>query len=202
MEKTGGNGFNVVEFAQLDSTNAKAREMAVGGALPWTVVVAARQAAGRGRKGNAWYSPVGGLYFSVVLPPSNIDDLQTLTIMAAFAVAQAIKDSYGLEPFIKLPNDVYINGLKVCGIMTENVICPPIGESLRANLAFGGARPQGGDRIKCSVMGIGLNTNIAEFPADLDGKITSLQAVLGQPIDNKSILEQIITQLKQLLKSN
>jgi biotin-(acetyl-CoA carboxylase) ligase len=51
-------------------------------------------------------------------------------------------------------------------------------------------------------MGIGLNTNIAEFPADLDGKITSLQAVLGQPIDNKSILEQIITQLKQLLKSN
>ena len=181
----------IIEFEVVDSTNVKAKELAGQGAAPWTVVVADRQGTGHGRKGNEWHSPAGGLYFSVVLPPSDIDDLQTLTIMAAFAVAQTIKEGFGVEPFIKLPNDVYLNGLKVCGIMTENVIAPPIG----------GARPQGGEEVKCSVMGIGLNTNIVTFPNDLIGQATSLQAVLGKPIDNNAILEQIITQLQKILKS-
>jgi len=178
--KIGADGFKIVEFELLDSTNAKARQMASGGALPWTVVAAARQEAGHGRKGNAWYSPVGGLYFSVVLPPSDIDDLQILTIMAASSVAQILKDNFGIEPFIKLPNDVYLNGKKVCGIMTENVIA--------------------GD-VKCSVMGIGLNTNIVDFPKELSDSATSLRSILNKPIDNKAILEQIITQLQKTLDS-
>lgn len=196
------NEFNVIEFEVLDSTNSKAKEMASGGALPWTVVVALRQDEGRGRKGNEWYSPRGGLYFSVVLPPSDIDDLQTLTIMAAFAVAQTIKDGFGVEPFIKLPNDVYLNGKKVCGIMTENVISPPLGRgSLNGSPPIGEARPQVGEDVKCSVMGIGLNTNITEFPDGLINQATSLQEVSGKPIDNKAILEQIITQLQKVLVS-
>lgn len=190
--KIGAGGFKIIEFEVLDSTNAKAREMVAGGVLPWTVVVAARQESGHGRKGSVWYSPKGGLYFSVILPPSYIDNLQTLTIMAASSVAQILKDSFGIEPFIKLPNDIYLDGKKVCGIMTENVISPPIGE----------VRPQDGGIVKCSVMGIGLNTNIVDFPKELAGNITSLQSILNKPIDNKAILEQIITQLKQLLKSN
>jgi BirA family biotin operon repressor/biotin-[acetyl-CoA-carboxylase] ligase len=120
------------------------------------------------------------LYFSIILPKSNVDNLQTLTIMAAVAVAQIIKNSLGVEPFIKLPNDVYLNGKKVCGIMTENVV---------------------GADVKLSVMGIGLNTNIKEMPADLRAKTTSLELELGKAIDNKAILGQIITQLKAILKS-
>lgn len=180
MENKEVGGFNIVEFGDLDSTNTKARELAGKGAGAWTVVTALRQDQGRGRKGNEWYSPPGGLYFSVILPKSNIDDLQILTIMAAFAVAQAVKDGFGVEPFIKLPNDVYLDGKKICGIMTENVIA--------------------GD-IKCSVMGIGFNTNIIEFPGELSGSATSLRAVLGKPIDNNAILEQIITQLQKILAS-
>ena len=131
--------YSIEKFDELGSTSAKAKEFAARGVKPWTVVVAAKQGSGYGRKGDAWFSPAGGLYFSVVLPKSNIDDLQILTILAAFCVAKAIKDDYGVEPFVKLPNDVYLNGKKICGILTENVI---VGE------------------IKSSVIGIGVNTNI------------------------------------------
>ena len=85
--------LDLKQFDNLDSTSVKAKEMAVNGAGPWTVVAAIEQGSGYGRKGNAWYSPPGGLYFSVILPKSDIDDLQILTILAAFSVAKTIKDN-------------------------------------------------------------------------------------------------------------
>lgn len=172
--------FNIVEFDDIDSTNKKAKEMALTGAKAWTVVLAKQQGAGYGRKGNAWFSPTGGLYFSVVLPKSNIDDLQILTILAAFCAAKTVKDNFGVEPMIKLPNDVFLNGKKICGILTENVL---------------------GSEIKSSVMGIGLNTNIDDFPNELKDSITSLKVQIGKAIDNKAILEQIIGELQKVLKT-
>ena len=176
---TEDNKFKIIKHDSLDSTSAKAKEMAAAGAEPWTVVLAQKQEGGYGRKGNAWYSPEGGLYFSVILPKSNIDDLQTMTILAAFSVAKTIKEQFGAEPFVKLPNDVYLNGKKICGILTENVIA--------------------GD-IKSSVIGIGINTNIGYFPVDLAGA-TSLKIELGKTIDNNDILEQSISQLQLIFKS-
>ena len=170
----------IKNYKTLKSTNLKAKELAKKGAEPWTVVVAEEQKAGYGRKGAAWLSPRGGLYFSIVLPKSNIDDLQTLTILAAFITAKVIKDNFGLEPFIKLPNDIWINGKKVCGVLTENVI---------------------GKEVKLSVMGIGLNTNIEKFPEDLENIATSLKIELGKEVDNKKILEQIVEGLKEQLRT-
>jgi BirA family transcriptional regulator, biotin operon repressor / biotin---[acetyl-CoA-carboxylase] ligase len=166
--------FDIKKFDTLDSTSAKAKELAAQGAAAWTVVLAGKQEVGYGRKGNPWYSPEGGLYFSIILPKSNIEDLQILTVLAAFCVAKTIKDNYEAEPFVKLPNDVYLNGKKVCGILTENVI---LGE------------------VRSSVIGIGINTGIDYFPADLNAA-SSLKKELGKPIDNKLFLEQIIVQLQ------
>jgi BirA family transcriptional regulator, biotin operon repressor / biotin---[acetyl-CoA-carboxylase] ligase len=171
--------FKIITLDQLESTSAKAKELAAAGEKSWTVVVAKEQIGGYGRKGTGWFSPAGGLYFSVILPKSNVQDLQILTILAAFCVANAIKENFGVEPFVKLPNDVYLNGKKVCGILTENVIC--------------------GDEI-LSVIGIGVNTNIDAFGADLT-KATSLKIELGQTIDNRAILVQIISQLQQTFKA-
>jgi len=171
--------IEIIEFDLLDSTNAKAKELAAGGAKPWTVILAKKQSGGYGRKGQAWYSPAGGLYFSVIMPKSNIDDLQLITIFAAVAVGQIIKNDFVLEPFIKLPNDVYINSKKVCGILTENVI---------------------DSRIKLSVMGIGLNTNIESFPSELINSTVSLKQILGYEVDNKAILRQIIAELQKIFK--
>lgn len=175
----GDKNFNIIEFEELASTNAKAKELALAGAAPWTVVVAKKQVGGYGRKGNAWFSPEGGLYFSAVLPKSNLADLQILTIMAAFCVARAVKEKFGVEPMIKLPNDVYLNGKKICGVLTENIIC---GE------------------IKSSILGIGVNTNISTFPAEL-ALASSLARELSQPIDNDAVLVQIISQLQDVFKS-
>lgn len=171
--------YQIKKFKELDSTNAKAKELAAQGADPWTVVMAERQGLGYGRKGSTWFSPAGGLYFSVVLPKGNIDDLQILTILAAFCGARVLKDNYEIEPFVKLPNDVYLNGKKICGILTENVIAA---------------------EVKLSVIGIGVNTNIDSFPGELD-KATSLKIETGKTIDNDVILRQIISQLKNTFKS-
>lgn len=169
----------IKSYKTLQSTNQKAKEIAAE-VKPWTVIVAEEQKAGYGRKKTAWFSPRGGLYFSIILPKSEIEDLQTLTILAAFIVAKVIKENFNLEPFIKLPNDVWVNGKKVGGILTENVI---------------------GKEVKTSVMGIGLDTNIEKFPKDLENIATSLKIELGREVDNKKILEQIIAGLKWQLKT-
>jgi len=170
----------IKNYKTLSSTNSKAKELAKRGTDPWTIIVAEKQTGGYGRKKAAWSSPKGGLYFSVILPKSNIDDLQTLTILAAFICAKTIKDNFNLEPFIKLPNDVWINGKKVGGILTENII---------------------GKEVKTSVMGIGLNTNVRKFPKDLENIATSIKIESGKEADNQKLLKQIIRQLKEQLKT-
>jgi len=170
----------IKNYKTLESTNLEAKELAQKGADPWTIVVAKEQTGGYGRKKSVWSSPKGGLYFSIILPKSNIDDLQTLTILAAFICAKTIKENSNLEPFIKLPNDVWVNGKKLAGILTENII---------------------GRDVKTSVIGIGLNTNIKKFPKDLENIATSLKIELGREVDNQKILGQIIKGLEEQLRT-
>ena len=171
--------YKIIEFESLASTSEKAKELALAGAEPWTIVLAIEQTGGHGRKGEAWFSPQGGLYVSIILPKSNIIDLQTLTILTAFIIAQTIKNNYKLEPLIKLPNDVLLDGKKVCGILTENVIM--------------------GNETLISILGIGLNTNILEFPIELNDLAISLQQSLSTQVWNEQILEQIVVGLKNQL---
>jgi BirA family biotin operon repressor/biotin-[acetyl-CoA-carboxylase] ligase len=172
--------MRIEKIKTISSTNQKAKELAQKGAEPWTVVVADEQTAGYGKEKVSWFSPKGGLYFSIILPKSQIEDLQTLTVLAAFIIAKTIKNNFSLEPLIKLPNDVLIKQKKVAGILTENII---------------------GKEIKTSVMGIGLNTNIDRFPEELEKIATSLKIESGKEVDNKKILEQILKELKEQLKT-
>jgi BirA family biotin operon repressor/biotin-[acetyl-CoA-carboxylase] ligase len=171
--------MKILEFEKLESTQKKAKEIAKE-AEPWTVIVAKEQTRGYGRKGNFWYSPKGGLYFSVILPKTKIEDLQILTILAAFCVAKILKEDFKLEPFIKLPNDVWLNGKKICGILTENIIV--------------------GKEVKNSIIGIGLNTNIEKFPKDLENIATSIKIELKKEVDNKELLKKILEELKEKLE--
>lgn len=172
--------MRIFEFAKLDSTQKKAKELVKKKIHPWTVILAKEQNQGIGRKGNFWFSPPGGLYFSIILPKSKVEDLQILTILAAFSLAKVIKENFNLEPFIKLPNDLYLNGKKIAGILIENLIL--------------------GKEVKASIMGIGLNTNIDKFPKDLENKATSIKIELGKKVENKKILEKILGELKEELK--
>jgi BirA family biotin operon repressor/biotin-[acetyl-CoA-carboxylase] ligase len=171
--------MKILEFEKLESTQKKAKEIAKN-SEPWTVVLAKEQTGGYGRKGNFWYSPKGGLYFSVILPKTKIEDLQILTILAAFCVAKILKEDFKLEPFIKLPNDVCVNSKKICGILTENMIL--------------------GKEVKNSIIGIGLNTNIEKFPKDLENVATSIKIELKKEVDNKELLKKILEELKEKLE--
>jgi BirA family biotin operon repressor/biotin-[acetyl-CoA-carboxylase] ligase len=171
--------MEIKRFKKINSTNLKAKELFKEGASSWTVVLAEEQETGYGRKGEKWVSPWGGLYFSIILPKGKIKDLQTLTILTAFVVARAIKEEFGLEPLIKLPNDVLLNGKKVCGILTENVV---------------------GSDVKSSIMGVGLNTNSMEFPG-LEEIATSIKLETGKIVDNEKLLQKILEEIKNQLEN-
>ncbi len=167
--------MEIKKYKKVSSTNLLAKKATN---KPWSIILAEEQIAGYGRKKDYWFSPKGGLYFSIILPKSNIEDLQTLTLLAAFAVAETIKENLEIEPFIKLPNDVYINNKKVAGILTENVV---------------------GKDVKFSVMGIGLNTNLSKFPKKLEDTATSLQLESKKKINNKKFLVEIVKKIKKQL---
>ena len=114
--------FQVNFSPSVDSTNTVLRSLAEQGAAEGTVVIAGEQTGGRGRMGRAFYSPGGsGIYLSLLLRPVNADPRQTVTLTAAAAVAlcQAMEAVSGAEPQIKWVNDIFLNGRKVSGILSE-----------------------------------------------------------------------------------
>ena len=141
-------------YRRTDSTNTRARELAEAGAPRGTVVTAGEQTGGRGRQGRSWVAPAGkALLYSAVLRP--LDERHLLLPLAApIAVCEAAESLRpGVECAIKWPNDVWVEGRKVGGILIE-------------------ARPQDG----WAVIGVGLNLAIEpdEFPAELRETATSL----------------------------
>jgi len=167
----------IKKYKKVSSTSALAKKLKP---KVWSIILAEEQISGYGRKESQWFSPKGGLYFTIILPKSKIEDLQTLTILAAFIVAKIIKENFDLETFIKLPNDIYINQKKVGGILTENIL---------------------GRKVKFSIMGIGLNTNIDKFPKDLENIATSLKIELGRKVNNEKILKRVVDGIREQLKT-
>lgn len=111
-------------YDTLESSNRTAKTLALEGAPHGTMVLAGQQTAGRGRLGRRFESPAGkGVYLSLVLRPSlPMTEAQAVTVSAAVAVCRAVKKLCGLELGIKWVNDLYYNGKKVCGILTEAVL--------------------------------------------------------------------------------
>jgi len=144
----------ILIYDSIESTNKTAKEMAVSGAEHGTVLIANYQTAGRGRKGRSFHSPPDhGLYMSFILHPMRFC-LSTPSLMTAFAavsVCESIEAISDKTPQIKWVNDVFIDGKKVCGILTEAVT------------------DTGSDNIHSIIVGIGINfsTPAMAFPDDL-----------------------------------
>lgn len=160
-----GHPFAITVRKRVDSTNAEARRRALEGAPEGTVIVAEEQTAGRGRPGKTFFSPAStGLYLSVVLRPQlAVDRVQLVTCAAAVAGAQAIEQVTGRTTLIKWVNDLYCNGRKVSGILTEGVV------DMESGL------------LEHAVLGIGVNVKPPDdgFPADIAD-------VAGTVLDDRS----------------
>lgn len=116
------NKLKVYSFDTVDSTNNIAKKLATNSADEGAVVVATKQTAGRGRLGRTFLSERGGVYFSVVLRPDTANSPLFITVAAAVAAARAIERVSCKKCELKWVNDVYIDGKKVCGILTEGCV--------------------------------------------------------------------------------
>lgn len=151
----------VLYFDTIDSTNTKAQELAEKGYPSGTLVVADKQESGKGRRGRSWVSPSGtGIFMTLMIKPDiNPNNASMLTLVAALAVAKAITSVTGEKALIKWPNDIVINGKKVCGILTE------------MNEQF--------DYINHIVVGIGINVHNESFPEEISQMASSLMIEAG-----------------------
>ena len=159
-----GNQIRV--FRETASTNQLVDQIGLAGEPEGLVIFAESQTQGRGRLGRQWISPSKkGLWFSVLLRPAlRPPQMTQLTVIAATALARAIRETTPLIPEIKWPNDILINGKKVAGVLTEMSAEP--------------------DRVLHAVIGMGLNVNLDEedFPDALNPPATSLRRECGKPI--------------------
>ena len=155
-------GRNIYYFDSLSSTNIKAKEIATK-SKEGTIVIAEEQTKGKGRLGRSWLSPKGkGIWMSIILKPKVAPiKVAKITLIGAAAVNQGLKD-IGIKSYIKWPNDIVIDGKKVCGILTEM--------SCELNM------------INYCIMGIGINVNLdkEDFSKDLIDTATSLKSIAGE----------------------
>jgi len=154
---------NVHVFETVDSTNNVLKDMASKGVPSGTVVISDHQSGGKGRRGRSFSSPSGvGIYLSYLLKPdSGFDKISDLTSWTAVAVADAIKNAYGLDSQIKWVNDLLMNRKKICGILTEVTV---EGES---------------GLIDTCIIGIGINVNESGFPEEISQIATSISIENG-----------------------
>lgn len=166
-------GRKVFYCDSISSTNDLAKELAREGAGEGSLVVAEEQTGGKGRLGRGWYSPrYKGIWFSLILyPPVNPSEASQITMLAAVALASAIRDVTGVAAGIKWPNDLLVGGKKVCGILTE----------LSAEM----------DRIDHLVVGAGINANldVEDFPEEVRSTATSLKADAGRAVSRVRLLQ-------------
>jgi len=175
-------GRNMEFHREIDSTNIRAKVMAIAGAEHGTVVLAERQQAGHGRFGRAFYSPENsGVYLSIILRPKLAADRAVLTTaMAAVAVARAVEAVADVRAEIKWVNDVYIVGRKVCGILCE------------AGLDFESGQMQ------YVVMGIGVNVAPMVFPPELASIATSISNEWGKAVSRSAFTAALLDEINAL----
>lgn len=179
IRKTKWMGQEIKYFESIDSTNVRAKQLAEEGYPNGTLVVADQQTAGRGRRGRAWESPKGNSIFMTFLlkPEISPNNASMITLVAALAIAKAISEITGEEAKIKWPNDIVVNGKKVCGILTE------------MSAQF--------DYINHIVVGIGINVNTEQFPEEIEHMATSLKLEYQKNFQRANIIESVLEHFEE-----
>jgi BirA family biotin operon repressor/biotin-[acetyl-CoA-carboxylase] ligase len=155
-----------------------AKRKAQQGTIEGTVVIAEEQTAGKGRIKRPWLSPKGNIALSIILYPS-LAYLSSLIMVASLAVVHCIEKVTGLKSQIKWPNDVLVNGKKVCGILIES--------DVRGNI------------VDYAIIGIGININLrlSDFPG-ISPTATSLSDELGKEVSRLDVVRQLLVETERL----
>ncbi|WP_458404724.1 biotin--[acetyl-CoA-carboxylase] ligase [Methanobrevibacter sp.] len=174
-------GKKLYVFNEVSSTNTVAKFLAKNGAENGTVVLSEKQTDARGRSGKAWAAPLGGVWLSIIVKP-NVDysKIPLITIATGVAVANAIERTGIKNVEIKWPNDIMLNGKKVCGILTEAVTQY--------------------NHIDSVIIGVGIdaNININEFPEELQEGTTTIAEELGRPEDENQLIRYFLEEFEKI----
>jgi len=170
-----GRTERVTFLPEAVSTMDIAKEMARKGCPDFTVVIAERQTQGRGRLRRVWQSAAGGLYVTVVLRP----DLPVLissrvNFLASMTLARLLREGYGVAAGVKWPNDILVQGRKLCGLLSE----------MEAE----------GERVAFINIGIGLNVN--NDTAGVEPPAVSLKALLGREVSRRELLTRFLDEFE------
>lgn len=158
--------INILFFESLDSTSTYAKQNAASLPLP-SLIIANEQTAGRGRRGNSFFSPKDtGLYMTVIF--ESPDSCELLTPKAAVAVCRILEIN-GIEPKIKWVNDIFVSDKKVCGILAERFLV---------------------NKKPIVAIGIGINLTTADFPSEL-----TAAGSINLICDKKALAEEITQEL-------
>lgn len=174
LRSTKWAGKSIFVFKETDSTNIQAKAGGEKGESHGTLYVAESQSAGRGRRGRSWESPAGeSIYMSLLLRPE-LPPVKApmLTLVMALAVARAIREQTGAEALIKWPNDIVVQGRKICGILTE----------MSTEMTW----------INYVVIGIGINVNQNEFPEELKDCASSLKMETGRRFRRSHLIAAVM----------
>jgi len=177
-------GREIIVLDETTSTNDVVLQMANEGAPEGLVVFAEHQTAGRGQRGNVWESPAGkGLLYSILLRPNvAVQDSARLVDWAVKGIAWTLESACLRKATIKPPNDIYIDGRKVAGVLVEMRAQP--------------------DAPHLAVVGIGANVNQtpSHFPEELRDRATSLAIVIGGPLDRNTLAIALLRNLDRLYR--
>lgn len=175
-------GRKAILLTSTLSTQGDVLKLAEQGQAEGAVVIAEEQTGGRGRFGRKWFSPPGkGIWMSVLLRPDlPLQHTPQLTLLAGVAVCRAVRACTGADAGIKWPNDLLIDGRKVCGILLESTVED--------------------HEVRYCIAGIGVDVNFdsEDYPEDLTTIATSLKMQTGKPVDRTQLTAAILTELEQL----
>ena len=175
-------GRKAVMLGSTLSTQGDVQKLAEEGEAEGAVVFAEEQTGGRGRFGRKWFSPPGkGIWMSVLLRPElPLHHTPQLTLLTGVAVCRAVRACTGAEAGIKWPNDLLIDGRKMCGILLESAVED--------------------HEVRYCIAGIGVDANFdsQDYPEDLRQIATSIKIETGQTVDRTELAAAILTELEHL----
>ena len=180
--ETAWAGQSCLCFPVLDSTNDYAKELAKKECVHGTLIVADTQTAGKGRRGRIWQSPEGTtISMSLCLEPKlPTEKVSGLTLVAALSVAEAIFEITEKRAQIKWPNDIVLNGRKICGILTE--------------LCFR-------KETYVVIVGVGVNVNTEHFPEEIQEVASSLKRECGKEVSREALIAAILKHFERFFAS-
>ena len=177
--KTNTFGKTICYKETINSTNIEAKRLAQLGEPHGLLVIAKEQTMGKGRCGRSWSSEKeSGIFMSLLLKPDFLPEKASmLTLLTALSVVEVIREETNLEAWIKWPNDIVVNGKKVCGILTEM--------SAEEN------------QIHYVIVGIGINVNNEQFPEEIRKIATSLRIETKTKLKRTPFVVKILEKLEQ-----